>query len=816
MCAFFFKRNIKPTAVAIILILLCICTISPVSATINDYNSYNVLNMHMNQSAGHPTWFYDSSSSNKTVTVNGDAVTTTTTQYLGNASGYFDGSGDKLTLADSADWDYSTGNVTISAWIYPTVIINNDGNTILGQVETSADTFIFIRGDGTLAIAKATTSSLTTSVAIRTNAWSHIAVIKNQSEYTNLYLNGTLIGSSNTNFWTNSNNPLSIGYATYTTDRYFTGYMDELSIWKGVAIPIAELYPQTYEVGESLLSADPTFTYSPQAGTSPLFVQFNDTSTISPTTWNWSYQGYGINSTSGIWSTDQNASATFLTGNYTISLAVTTLTGSNTSTQNSWVNVSYLPSPVANFTYTTPSYTGTSVQFTDTSTGTPTSWNWSFGDISVTNFSNLQNPTHTYVSSGNYTVTLNSTNLNGSSIKTSSITVNNASGTNTQDIWMNGQYIITFHITDSATALPIPVVMIIDSAGSQTNTTTGTGQLTESAGTQIFYFYADGYQSKSASYIIDVDETKEIQMTKSTTDNGNQIVQYYPHQVRIRCLDYNGEPLANVQISAVGVESTISSYSWITDILGINLDTTPIHNTTMNATTGSDGAAVFLMIESFKYKLDFTSVVSSITQTSYLYPKEDNYDFVFWTETPAKASTYITITFWNKTNSTNPEYMDVGVNYTDTGATTNRLTFVIQNETSVYLTNMSSSTPNSWNISYPVLIKSGAGYVWTISGNSTRWKYPLTRSNTIQFAENVGIPFDLGAEWNNWIALVIIFTIALLFGRASLKYGVAIIPLLSLFFYYIHWLQITDLMIAAVVFFGVLFYIRFAESESDI
>lgn len=51
------------------------------------------------------------------------------------------------------------------------------------------------------------------------------------------------------------------------------------------------------------------------------------------------------------------------------------------------------------------------VTFTDASTNTPTSWAWDFGD-GVT--STLQSPTHEYVQSGSYTVTLTATNADGS------------------------------------------------------------------------------------------------------------------------------------------------------------------------------------------------------------------------------------------------------------------------------------------------------------------------------------------------------------------------------------------------------------------
>ena len=67
--------------------------------------------------------------------------------------------------------------------------------------------------------------------------------------------------------------------------------------------------------------------------------------------------------------------------------------------------------PVPDFTYTPGSpITGESVVFTGTSTGSPVSWSWTFGDGGT---SSLQNPTHTYTSMGTKTVTLTVTNSAG-------------------------------------------------------------------------------------------------------------------------------------------------------------------------------------------------------------------------------------------------------------------------------------------------------------------------------------------------------------------------------------------------------------------
>jgi PKD repeat protein len=64
------------------------------------------------------------------------------------------------------------------------------------------------------------------------------------------------------------------------------------------------------------------------------------------------------------------------------------------------------------------------VQFSDTSANSPSSWLWDFGDGDSTN-ATVQNPVHTYAAAGNYTVNLTVTNSAGSDSeeKTEYITV---------------------------------------------------------------------------------------------------------------------------------------------------------------------------------------------------------------------------------------------------------------------------------------------------------------------------------------------------------------------------------------------------------
>lgn len=91
--------------------------------------------------------------------------------------------------------------------------------------------------------------------------------------------------------------------------------------------------------------------------------------------------------------------------------------------------------PEAEFTANVTTVTeGASINFTDLSQYTPTSWSWNFGGGGTPNVSTDQDPTGiVFNTAGTYTVTLTATNANGSDteIKTDYIVVNNTSGCDT-------------------------------------------------------------------------------------------------------------------------------------------------------------------------------------------------------------------------------------------------------------------------------------------------------------------------------------------------------------------------------------------------
>nr|WP_321431224.1 PKD domain-containing protein [uncultured Methanolobus sp.] len=150
------------------------------------------------------------------------------------------------------------------------------------------------------------------------------------------------------------------------------------------------------------------FTANVTSGMAPLTVNFTDLSSNRSTSWLWDFGD-------GNTSTDQNPTHVYVSaGAYNVSLNATNLGGSNVSTQLSYITTAFIP--VANFSANvTEGATPLSVNFTDMSLNSPTSWSWDFGDG---NTSTDQNPTHIYVSAGTYNVSLNATNLAGSNVST--------------------------------------------------------------------------------------------------------------------------------------------------------------------------------------------------------------------------------------------------------------------------------------------------------------------------------------------------------------------------------------------------------------
>ena len=188
------------------------------------------------------------------------------------------------------------------------------------------------------------------------------------------------------------------------------GSSSQINLANGVLSDISANQISATWVGGSVqisTALDANFSASPREGirNSTVFT-FTDATTggTPPYTYQWDFNNDG-----SIDSTSQNPTYVYTSaGNYTVVLTVTdsSLAGTvNTETKTGYIVV-YAPLSASFSASPTEGVAGRTVfTFTDATTGGkgPYTYQWQFGD---SNTSTLQNPTHTYVSAGSYTVTL--------------------------------------------------------------------------------------------------------------------------------------------------------------------------------------------------------------------------------------------------------------------------------------------------------------------------------------------------------------------------------------------------------------------------
>lgn len=161
----------------------------------------------------------------------------------------------------------------------------------------------------------------------------------------------------------------------------------------------------SFSISDQPPTAD--FTYSPDSPTTDDIIHFTDTSTDPDDeikSWSWNF---GDETTS----TERHPTHQYaLPDNYSVNLTITYDYGTNITIRSIVVK----QKPTATFTYALGSTPGTDlkIDFTGSASGglLPYTWHWDFGDEQT---STEQNPSHTYQTSGTFTIELTVTDDNG-------------------------------------------------------------------------------------------------------------------------------------------------------------------------------------------------------------------------------------------------------------------------------------------------------------------------------------------------------------------------------------------------------------------
>lgn len=178
----------------------------------------------------------DSSSSGKTVTANGNAQLSSAQYKYGASSILFDGTGDYLSLASHADWDFGSGDFTVEFFIRFTSLTNTQGLFSHYQSGAAPKGLVlrWLNTNNLRVIHHDDTSSDCAWTPV-VNTWYHVAMCRISSTI-RVFVDGIQVGSNITPVAGNYNaasTTLQIG-RTHTLTDDFSGYLDEYRITKGV------------------------------------------------------------------------------------------------------------------------------------------------------------------------------------------------------------------------------------------------------------------------------------------------------------------------------------------------------------------------------------------------------------------------------------------------------------------------------------------------------------------------------------------------------------------------------------------------------
>jgi hypothetical protein len=172
----------------------------------------------------------------------------TTTKKYGSGSLAVNGVLGGVQIASSSSFDWA-GDFTVEAWVYSTTLVGT-AMICMRQEPGSGMAFQLNRNSATYGAALRATGGtglvIPTGGVATINSWDYVAITRKDTVVT-LWVNGAAVAYTNTsNNLTANGRPLVVGYyddGGSVPSNFFSGYIDDLRITKGVARYTSDFTP---------------------------------------------------------------------------------------------------------------------------------------------------------------------------------------------------------------------------------------------------------------------------------------------------------------------------------------------------------------------------------------------------------------------------------------------------------------------------------------------------------------------------------------------------------------------------------------------
>ncbi len=226
------------------------------------------------------TVFLDYSPNPKSVTVAGDAKTSTTQSKYYGSSGYFDGTGDYISVAASSDFELGTDDFAISAWIYKTGVSAVNFDVVSYGTAGVSGLFLNLDGSNNLVFGVVDASTImTSSTTLNIDTWYHAAVTRSAGVY-RLFLDGIVEDTTTRADDLNASGSVFRIATNRALSTYANGYIQDISIIKGTAVWTANFTPPTRLIEQS---PDVTGYLAVSGGINPYSITLSLTESLAAT-----------------------------------------------------------------------------------------------------------------------------------------------------------------------------------------------------------------------------------------------------------------------------------------------------------------------------------------------------------------------------------------------------------------------------------------------------------------------------------------------------------------------------------------------------